>query len=138
MNCPKCQSLIQPNTRFCGTCGQAIEAASPGVAASATAAPAAAAAAATAGEKSGAAAAASSAASAAMPGLLQRIKNIVLTPNKQGTEVQLVYNLGGYVLNGYQALPISADGVLGLQLFRLKQLLETGSANTPRPPEKKP
>ena len=63
--------------------------------------------------------------------------NIVLTPNKQGTEVQMVYNLGGYVLNGYQSLPTSADGVLGLQLFRLKQLIETGSANTPRPPEKK-
>jgi uncharacterized protein YndB with AHSA1/START domain len=64
--------------------------------------------------------------------------NIVLTPNEQGTQVQIVYNLGGYVLNGYQSLPTSADGVLGLQLFRLKQLIETGSANTPRPPEKKP
>jgi len=63
--------------------------------------------------------------------------NIVLTPNKQGTLVEIVYNLGGYVLNGYQSLPTSADGVLGLQLFRLKQLIETGSANTPRPPEKK-
>jgi len=63
--------------------------------------------------------------------------NIVLTPTKTGTEVQLVYNLGGYVLNGYGALPESADGVLGLQLFRLKQLIETGSADTPRPPEKK-
>ncbi len=63
--------------------------------------------------------------------------NIVLTPNKQGTEVEIVYNLGGYILNGYQSLPTTADGVLGLQLFRLKQLIETGSANTPRPPEKK-
>ena len=63
--------------------------------------------------------------------------NIVLAPNKQGTEVKLVYNLGGYVWDGYQALPKTADGVLGLQLFRLKQFIETGSADTPRPAEEK-
>ncbi|HTT99717.1 MAG TPA: SRPBCC domain-containing protein [Rhizomicrobium sp.] len=63
--------------------------------------------------------------------------NIVLTPNKDGTEVKIVYNLGGYVWGGYQALPSTADGVLGLQLFRLKQFIETGSADTPRPAEKK-
>ena len=63
--------------------------------------------------------------------------NIVLKPNKDGTQVVLVYNLGGYIRGGYQSLPTSADGVLGLQLFRLKQLIETGSADTPRPPEKK-
>jgi uncharacterized protein YndB with AHSA1/START domain len=63
--------------------------------------------------------------------------NIVLTPNKDGTLVELVYNLGGYVWDGYKALPKSADGVLGLQLFRLKQLIETGSPDTPRPAEEK-
>ncbi len=63
--------------------------------------------------------------------------NFVLTPNKQGTQVQLVYNIGGYVWGDFQALPKSADGVLGLQLFRLKQLIETGSADTPRPVEEK-
>ena len=48
--------------------------------------------------------------------------NFVLTPNKQGTQVQLVYNIGGYVWGDFQALPKSADGVLlGLQLhFRLE------------------
>ena len=61
--------------------------------------------------------------------------NFVLTPKGKSTEVALVYNLGGYVWGGYQALPGSADGVLKLQLFRLKQLIETGSADTPRPPE---
>ncbi len=60
--------------------------------------------------------------------------NIVLTPQGKSTKVDLVYNIGGYVWGGYQALPGSADGVLGLQLFRLKQLIETGSADTPRPP----
>lgn len=63
--------------------------------------------------------------------------NFILTPRKQGTQIELVYNLGGYVWGGYQALPKSADGVLGLQLFRLKQLIETGSADTPRPAEEK-
>lgn len=63
--------------------------------------------------------------------------NFVLTPTKQGTEIKLVYNLGGYVWDDFQALPKSADGVLGLQLFRLKQLIETGSASTPRPAEEK-
>lgn len=59
--------------------------------------------------------------------------NIVLTPEGKGTKVDLVYNLGGYVWEGYQALPGTADGVLGLQLYRLKALIETGSPNTPKP-----
>lgn len=62
--------------------------------------------------------------------------NFVLAPDKDGgTSLQLVYNLGGYAWGGYQHLPESADGVLGLQVFRLKQLIETGSPDTPRPPE---
>jgi uncharacterized protein YndB with AHSA1/START domain len=64
--------------------------------------------------------------------------NIVLTPKGKTTEVAFVYNLGGYVWGGYQALPGSADGVLGLQVYRLKQLIETGSADTPRPAGEKP
>jgi uncharacterized protein YndB with AHSA1/START domain len=64
--------------------------------------------------------------------------NIVLTLKGKTTEVALVYNLGGYVLGGYGAVPQSADGVLGLQIYRLKQLIETGSADTPRPAGEKP
>ncbi len=64
--------------------------------------------------------------------------NIVLTPKGKSTEVALVYNLGGYVWGGYQALPSSADGVLGLQIYRLKQRIETGSPDTPRPAGEKP
>jgi len=64
--------------------------------------------------------------------------NIVLVPKGQGTELTLSYNLGGYVWGGYGALPASADGVLGLQIFRLKQLIETGSADTPRPKGEEP
>jgi uncharacterized protein YndB with AHSA1/START domain len=62
--------------------------------------------------------------------------NIVLTPKGKSTEVAIVYNLGGYIWGDNVVLPKSADGVLGLQLFRLKQLIETGSADTPRPPTK--
>jgi hypothetical protein len=64
--------------------------------------------------------------------------NFVLTAKGQGTELQLVYNIGGYTWGGYQALPTTADGVLGLQVYRLKQLIETGSPNTPRPAGEKP
>lgn len=59
--------------------------------------------------------------------------NIVLVPKNGGTELRVVYNLGGFVAGGYGALPQSADGVLNLQFYRLKQLIETGSADTPRP-----
>jgi hypothetical protein len=65
--------------------------------------------------------------------------NIVLAPDRKGgTNLTLVYNLGGYSWGGYQHLPESADGVLGLQIFRLKQLIETGSPDTPRPAEAEP
>lgn len=64
--------------------------------------------------------------------------NIVLTQKGDTTEVQLVYNIGGYTWGGYQSLPTSADGVLGLQIYRLKQLIETGSPNTPRPKGEQP
>jgi len=67
--------------------------------------------------------------------------NIVLEPgDKKGktTKLTVVYNLGGYVWGGYQALPATADGVLGLQFYRLKQLIETGSPDTPRPAGEKP
>jgi uncharacterized protein YndB with AHSA1/START domain len=63
---------------------------------------------------------------------------IVLKPKDAGTELTVVYNLGGFIAGGYGALPKSADGVLNLQFYRLKQLVETGSADTPRPAGEKP
>jgi hypothetical protein len=82
MNCPKCNNPVPANARFCGGCGQQIEAASasapaPGIlGAHATATAAAAGASATA-SKAWAAAAASA------PGLLSRLKNIVLSPQTE-------------------------------------------------------
>jgi uncharacterized protein YndB with AHSA1/START domain len=64
--------------------------------------------------------------------------NIVFEPNGTGTKLVTVYNLGGYIWEGYQELPKTADGVLGLQFYRLKQLIETGSASTPRPKGEQP
>jgi uncharacterized protein YndB with AHSA1/START domain len=64
--------------------------------------------------------------------------NIVLAPQGDGTSLTVAYNLGGYIWGGYQSLPKTADGVLGLQFYRLKQLIETGSAATPRPAGEQP
>ena len=103
MNCPNCHQPLQPNTRFCGTCGQKIESVAPPPpprpmpAAPAPApmpAPVMAAAAAPAGgapphvgSASGAAAAMGSASAAASswvqstaPGFISRVKNIVMSP----------------------------------------------------------
>jgi hypothetical protein len=81
MNCPKCNRPVPANARFCGGCGQQIEAAPapapPGIlGAHATASAAAAGASATA-SKAWAAAAASA------PGLFSRLKNIVLSPQTE-------------------------------------------------------
>jgi uncharacterized protein YndB with AHSA1/START domain len=51
-----------------------------------------------------------------------------------GTDVELSYNLGGYVWGGYGPLPAQADGVLNQQLRRLKSLVETGSPEQPEQP----
>jgi hypothetical protein len=74
MNCPKCNQSVSANARFCGSCGQPVESASPMLGAHATAAVGAAA---TAAPKPWADAKASA------PGLLARIKNIVLSPSSE-------------------------------------------------------
>lgn len=88
MNCPKCSKPVPANARFCGGCGQQMEAA-PSAAAPPPAAPslvpshAAPTASAAAGAASAAASKAWAAAAASAPGLLSRIKNIVLTPKTE-------------------------------------------------------
>ena len=84
MNCPKCNKAVSANARFCGSCGQAIEAtaSAPPAPSNATVVMAAHAAAA----PGGASAAASKAwaeAKASAPGLLSRIKNIILGPSAE-------------------------------------------------------
>ncbi|HEX3912105.1 MAG TPA: YIP1 family protein [Steroidobacteraceae bacterium] len=82
--CPKCNKPVAPNARFCGSCGQQIEAAAPAPApqSSAGAAPGSPAAA-LAGSAAAATSKAWAAATASAPGLLERIKNIVLTPKSE-------------------------------------------------------
>lgn len=89
MICPKCNKLVPANARFCGACGQPIEAAAspsvepapaPGMLGTSATAAGASAASATASK-------AWAAASAAAPGLLARVKNIVLSPNSEWTVI---------------------------------------------------
>ncbi len=60
--------------------------------------------------------------------------NIVLTPKERAPRSRSSTISAAMSWGGYTALPGSADGVLGLQIYRLKQLIETGSADTPRAP----
>jgi uncharacterized protein YndB with AHSA1/START domain len=64
--------------------------------------------------------------------------NVTFKPKDGGTLLEVSYNLGGYVNGGFDVLATSADGVLNLQFYRLKQLIETGSADTPRPQGEQP
>jgi hypothetical protein len=66
MNCPKCNNSVSANARFCGSCGQPIEFAT-----------------ATAGVAPAAASKAWTDAKASAPGLLARIKNMILSPSSE-------------------------------------------------------
>jgi hypothetical protein len=84
MNCPKCNKPVPANARFCGGCGQQMEAApSPSVAQTPTPALLGAHATAAAGAASATVSKAWAAAAASAPGLLSRIKNIVLSPTTE-------------------------------------------------------
>lgn len=81
MNCPKCNKSVPANARFCGSCGQQIEAASSAPASSAVAPT-------TSPSLLGAHASATAskpwaAAAESAPGLISRIKNIVLSPSSE-------------------------------------------------------
>ncbi len=83
MNCPKCNKPVPANARFCGSCGQQIEAPSAAPQEPQSPAPQTPAMAATAGGAAATTSKAWAAASAAAPGLLARIKNIVLSPKSE-------------------------------------------------------
>ncbi len=46
---------------------------------------------------------------------------------EDGTRLYLTYALGGYNKDGFAELSKAADGVLTLQVNRLKNLIESGS-----------
>jgi hypothetical protein len=53
------------------------------------------------------------------------------TPKAAGTEIVLVYNVGGYYPNGLQSVAGGVNEVLQQQMRRLKNLVETGNAAGP-------
>lgn len=63
--------------------------------------------------------------------------SVTFVPGTGGTDVTMVYALGGYARAGFGDLSKAADRVLEEQLLRLKALVETGSAETPQPPTSK-
>jgi uncharacterized protein YndB with AHSA1/START domain len=50
-----------------------------------------------------------------------------LKPSDDGTDITLVYNVGGYRAEGLDSLAAPVDQVLSEQVARLKALLETGA-----------
>lgn len=55
-----------------------------------------------------------------------------LAPAGNGTDLSLIYNVGGYLKDGFTSWAAPVDGVLHEQMARLKAFVETGS------PEAKP
>jgi Yip1 domain len=75
MLCPKCNQTVADGARFCGNCGQTLSPAANPDATLMRPAPA--------GAGAGTAAAAWASANAAMPGLIDRVKNILLSPKTE-------------------------------------------------------
>jgi len=98
MNCPKCSQTVSTDARFCGNCGSQIESEP----------------AARVGDFGLAAAAASGAGTApayasphALPGLVERIKNIILTPKTEWPVIQAESTAVGQLYTGY-VMPMAA------------------------------
>jgi Yip1 domain/zinc-ribbon domain len=113
MNCPNCQKPIPPNARFCGACGQSVNNGS-------TAPPppepprptiAAAPAAAIAEGGSAPASTVATAASSSVPGLIERVKNIVLSPKLEWPVIAPESTSIAQLYIGY-VMPLSALAAL--------------------------
>jgi hypothetical protein len=118
MNCPKCNKPVPANARFCGGCGQQIEAAPsaavpPAVSPSLVGAHASATASAAAGAASAAASKAWAAAAASAPGLIARIKNIVLSPKTEWPVIAPESTPAAQLFVGYVAPLAVLAAVLG-------------------------
>lgn len=98
MNCPKCGQTVSQDARFCGKCGSQIESdpaarvADFGLAAAAA---------------SGAGAAPAYTSPHALPGLIERIKNIILTPKTQWPVIETEPTSVGQLYTGY-VMPMAA------------------------------
>jgi hypothetical protein len=56
-----------------------------------------------------------------------------ITSTKDGSDLELAYTVGGFAKDGLDKLAGPVDGVLGEQVQRLKQFIETGSPTKARP-----
>jgi len=56
-----------------------------------------------------------------------------ITAAQDGSDVELTYAVGGFAKDGLDKLAAPVDGVLGEQVQRLKQFIETGSPPAARP-----
>jgi hypothetical protein len=114
MNCPKCNKPVPANARFCGGCGQQIEMA-PSAAPPALISPSLVGAHAsdTASAASAAASKAWAAAAASAPGLISRIKNIVLSPKTEWPVVAPESTPAAQLFVGYVAPLAVLAAVLG-------------------------
>ena len=116
MNCPKCKNTIANNARFCGVCGQAVTAASPAIQMPRTAPPAVHVEA-TAGGASSTAVAMGAPAGWSIAGILNRIKNILLTPKTEWQMIAAEPATIGQLYIGY-VVPLTAWAAL-MSLVRL-------------------
>jgi Yip1 domain len=117
MNCPKCSKPVPANARFCGACGQPIDAAQMSAAAPPPSSPSVAGAHASASAAAGAASAAASkawaAAAESAPGLISRIKNIVLSPTTEWPVIAPEPTPAAQLFIGYVAPLAALAAVLG-------------------------
>jgi Yip1 domain len=101
MLCPKCNQTVADGARFCGTCGQPMSPAANPDATLMRPAPAGA----------GAAAAAWASANAAMPGLIDRVKNILLSPKTEWPVIEREPTSIAQLYKGY-VIPLAAFSAL--------------------------
>lgn len=113
MNCPNCQKPIPANARFCGACGHNINNGPPAPPPPAPPRPAITAVptAAVTGGGSASGPIASMAGSSALPGLIERIKNIVLSPKFEWAVIAPEPTTIAQLYIGY-AMPLSALAAL--------------------------
>ena len=108
MNCPKCQQPVASNAVFCGACGARLQTAAPAPAVAPPAPATRISAAPAYASSSGAPASAAAAPDAlARPGLLARVKGILLSPQNEWAVIAGEQTGGGALLTGY-VLPLAA------------------------------
>lgn len=61
-----------------------------------------------------------------------------LTPQEDGTKLEMTYVVNGYMAQGMNSLAAPVDRVLGEQITRLKNYIETGTPGAAGTSEKKP